>query len=228
MSVRHVIWDWNGTLADDLGLVVGAVNEALRPFGAGPIVPDDYRTHYTRPVHLFYERLLERPVTGEEWEELDRRFHEAYRAGLTGLRLAADALPALERVGGSGATQSILSMFPHEELVPLVAGRGLAGHFLRVDGLRGPAGERKAAHLAAHLEGLRGDLGHGFDGRRPVMIGDALDDARAALEAGIGCVLYDGGSHHRTELEAAGVPVAGTLLEAVEAALDGSPPAGGW
>lgn len=219
MSEAHVIWDWNGTLVDDLRLVVGSVNQALRPFGIGPITADDYRTHYTRPVHLFYERLLERPVTSEEWEELDRGFHQAYRRGMRDLRLAPGALRALEAVREAGGTQSMLSMFPHDELMSVVMTRSLDEHFVRVDGLRGPGGERKAVYLASHLEELRAGLAESFDGRRPVMIGDALDDARAAMEAGIGCVLYDGGSHHRHELEAAGVPVADTLVGAVEAAL---------
>ena len=61
--MRHVIWDWNGTLVDDLPIVVDAVNASLAGIGAGPIVADDYRDHYTRPVRVFYDRLLGRAVT---------------------------------------------------------------------------------------------------------------------------------------------------------------------
>ena len=48
------------------------------------------------------------------------------------------------------------------------------------------------------------------------MIGDSLDDAVAAQEVGVPCVLYDGGSHHRRELDAAGVPVAQSLVAALQ------------
>ena len=51
------------------------------------------------------------------------------------------------------------------------------------------------------------------------MIGDTVDDAHAAFENGIGCVLYDDGSHHRADLEAVGLPIADSLAEAVEIAL---------
>ncbi len=51
------------------------------------------------------------------------------------------------------------------------------------------------------------------------MVGDSLDDATAAAAVGVDAVMYDGGSHHRRELEASGFPVAGTLVEAVQIAL---------
>ena len=51
-----------------------------------------------------------------------------------------------------------------------------------------------------------------------VVIGDALDDARAARAVGVECILYDGGSHHRAELDSAGVAVARSLVEAVRLA----------
>jgi len=48
-----------------------------------------------------------------------------------------------------------------------------------------------------------------------VVIGDAVDDAVAAAHVGARAVLYTGGSHSRSSLEAAGVPVVDTLAEAV-------------
>ena len=40
----------------------------------------------------------------------------------------------------------------------------------------------------------------------------------AAGAVGTACVLYDGGSHHLDDLEDVGVPVAGSLVDAVEVA----------
>jgi phosphoglycolate phosphatase-like HAD superfamily hydrolase len=48
-----------------------------------------------------------------------------------------------------------------------------------------------------------------------LVIGDAKDDAVAAAHVGAACVLYDGGSHPRHELEETGFPVASSLTEAV-------------
>ncbi|MFO7548242.1 MAG: HAD family hydrolase [Acidimicrobiia bacterium] len=210
-AVAHVVWDWNGTLFDDLHVVVEAVNGGLSAAGRPPITLDDYRDHYTRPVKVFYDRLFGREVTVEEWQGLDRRFHEGYRELLGRARLTSDAETALETVAASGVSQSLLSMFPHEELVPLVARLGIARFFDRIDGLVGPPGDRKAAYLGTHLRALVA----GEDPSQVLVIGDTPDDAEAAAHVGARCVLYDNGSHHRRELEAAGVPVVESLVAAV-------------
>ena len=49
----HVVWDWNGTLLDDLPIVLASVNVGIEPYRSTPVTLDDYRTHYTRPVKRF-------------------------------------------------------------------------------------------------------------------------------------------------------------------------------
>ena len=213
--MRHVIWDWNGTLCDDLHIVVDAVSASMALFGADPITPEIYRDHYTRPVHLFYDEMLGRDVTPDEWARIDETFHDVYRNSMDKASLTADARAALDHAGGAGCTQSILSMWWHDELVPTVDAMGLAEKMVLVDGNRAGGGETKTSHLEHHLQALEGSLGH-LEFGRVLVVGDSLDDARAAREVGVPCVLYDGGSHHREELEAAGVPVADTLVQALQ------------
>jgi phosphoglycolate phosphatase-like HAD superfamily hydrolase len=109
--------------------------------------------------------------------------------------------------------QSLLSMWFHDELVPLVTRFGLVERFRRVDGLRAETGGGfKAQHLKAHLAEL------GLDGADVVLIGDSLDDADAAAAVGARAVLYTGGFTDADKLRAYGVPVADSLLDAVELA----------
>ncbi len=210
--MQRVVWDWNGTLFDDLEVVIEAVNRGIEVLGIGPIDLDDYRTHYTRPVKVFYDRLAGREVSESEWHELDRRFHDGYRDLMQRARPTADAVPALEKVSEAGLPQSLLSMFPHPDLIPLVSHLGLARYFERIDGLRGSPGATKAAYLEEHLRALIGEV----DPADVLVVGDTPDDAVAAAHVGARCVLYHNGSHHREELKSAGVPVVESLLEAVE------------
>jgi phosphoglycolate phosphatase-like HAD superfamily hydrolase len=208
-GVRHVVWDWNGTLFDDHLAVVAAVNDALALLGLAPIDADAYRSHYTRPVERFYERVAGRPITPREWRTLDDAYHDSYHRRLARLRLAAGARAALEAVEAAGLTQSLLSMWRHQDLVSLVERLGIGGFFLRVDGLRVPGGSGKAEHLVEHLAALD------VTASAALLVGDSLDDLAAARAVGARCVLYDGGSHHRHVLEATGVPVVGTLSAAL-------------
>lgn len=212
--MRHVIWDWNGTLVDDLPVVVAAVNVSLAAIGEGTINADDYLDHYTRPVRVFYDRLLSRAVTDAEWERINATFHATYVATLSRVPLTHDAVAAIDRIAEAGATQSILSMWAQDALVPEVTRHGIHTRMTRIDGTARSNGETKASLLEAHLSALgeRGEV---------VMIGDSTDDAEAARAVGIGCVVYDGGSHHRAKLDGLGFAVADSLLQAAQLALSG-------
>jgi phosphoglycolate phosphatase-like HAD superfamily hydrolase len=210
----HVVWDWNGTLFDDHVAVLAAVNDALALVDLPPIDADTYRSHYTRPVQRFYERVAGRPIEPGEWRTLDGAYHDSYHAWVERLSLAPDALAALAAAEAAGLTQSLLSMWRHQDLVPLVQLLGIDHFFVRVDGLRVFGGEGKTEHLVAHLAALE------VKPSAAVLVGDSLDDLAAARAVGARCVLYDGGSHHRHALEAAGVPVVDTLTAALAAARD--------
>jgi phosphoglycolate phosphatase-like HAD superfamily hydrolase len=206
----HLVWDWNGTLLDDLTLVVSSTNSAFAAVGGRSVDPDEHRRRFRRPVAEFYAEVLGRAVDEEEFGRLDRIFHDAYRLGLTTTSLAADATAAIKAWPGS---QSLLSMWFHAELVPAIETYGLAGLFTRVDGLRTEVGgDLKAGHLAGHLAELE------ISGDQVVLIGDSLDDAAAAASVGGAAVLYTGGFTDPSRLRASGLPVADTLLEAVELA----------
>jgi phosphoglycolate phosphatase-like HAD superfamily hydrolase len=210
--VRHVVWDWNGTLFNDHVGVVAAVNDALALAGLPSIDSHTYRSHYTRPVQRFYEQVAGRPIEPGEWRTLDDAYHHSYLAHLERVGLAPDAWAALAAAEAAGLTQSLLSMWRHQDLVPLVERLGIGHYFRRVDGLRVAGGGGKTEHLATHLAALE------VEGSAALVVGDTLDDLAAARAVGARCVLYDGGSHHRHALEATGVPVVDTLTAALTAA----------
>jgi phosphoglycolate phosphatase-like HAD superfamily hydrolase len=210
--VAHLVWDWNGTLLDDLALVVAATNASLATAGGPSVTPDEHRRDFRRPISAYYEYVLGRALADGEFAQLDRAFHEAYRDGLAGTGLAVDARDAMATWAG---TQSLLSMWFHEELVPLVATHGLHTHLSRVDGLQATiGGGSKAPHLRAHLDAL------GLAGPECVLIGDSVDDAHAAQSVGAVAILYAGGFTDPDRLRDTGLPVATTLLEAVKLATD--------
>lgn len=209
--MKHLVWDWNGTLLDDLKLVVDATNVCLATVGGPVITADEHRRDFRRPILDYYAHVLERPVDQVEFQLLDDAFHNAYRRGMAELRLAPDALAAMAKWPG---TQSLLSMFFHDELLVEVERHGLGAHLVRVDGLPGAVGgHRKAAYLERHLAALA------LDATEVVLIGDSVDDGDAARSVGAAAVLYAGGFTDPALLRATGLPVAHSLLEAVELAL---------
>jgi phosphoglycolate phosphatase-like HAD superfamily hydrolase len=219
-ATSHVIWDWNGTLLDDVGAVVEATTVAFRQAGIDVAVTGEtYRRTFTRPIHLFYERLLGRPIGHDEWVRLDHAFHLEYARLDDRCTLAAGAREVLDEIRELGWSQSVCSMLPEEYLLPAVERQGIAGLFVRIDGLRGAErGGAKLKNLVAHL----GHLGVALS--RTVMVGDTVDDALAARGAGIACILLDSGAglHDSETIRGAGVPVAAGVPEALDLLRPGS------
>ncbi|NYI06190.1 HAD family hydrolase [Allostreptomyces psammosilenae] len=216
----HIVWDWNGTLLHDVEAVLDATNASFAEVGMAPITMERYRELYCVPVPHFYRRLIGRMPTQREWEVLDAAFHRHYWARVEACDLAEGVTELLTGWSAAGRTQSILSMSPHAHLVPLVRRYGVESHFVRIQGNPGANGGGKSEHMVRHLRQLREEDGLAFRPEQVVVIGDASDDARAALAAGARAVLYTGGSHSRSALEEVGVPVVDTLAEAVSVALD--------
>src|SRR5688572_10577767 len=146
----HLVWDWNGTLLNDLEIVVASTNTAFLKAGGKAISTDDHRRRFRRPIIEFYSEAIGRELLETEFLELDQIFHQSYLELLTTVTLTHDAVEAMAAWGG---TQSLLSMWFHHELLPAVTRFGL--EFLRVDGLRDPLnGTYKADHLSNHLAEL--------------------------------------------------------------------------
>ncbi|MEU7649543.1 HAD family hydrolase [Streptomyces huasconensis] len=208
----HIVWDWNGTLLHDIHAVIEATNASFAEIGLEPITLERYRELYCVPIPRFYERLMGRLPSDTEWRLMDAVFHKHYWARAEGCGLAEGAARLLAARRAEGRTQSLLSLAPHEHLVPLVRRHGIAEHFVRIDGRTDDSHAGKAERMVRHLAALEGVTAAV---ERVVVIGDAVDDAVAAAHVGARAVLYTGGSHSRASLETAGVPVVDSLEEAV-------------
>ncbi|GAB2970057.1 HAD family hydrolase [Saccharothrix stipae] len=207
IRAEHIVWDWNGTLFADNDAVLAAVNRVCAEFGHGAVTLAHWREVFARPIKDCYEQLFGRPLTAADWARLDVVYHAEYRALMHRCGLAPgvpDLLTTLRH------TQSLLSMWFHDELVPLVTRFGLGELFSRVDGLKTAAdGGSKAEHLAEHLEAQR------LHPSRAVLIGDVADDAEAARHVGARVVLVATGTSSRKVLERTGAPVADSIPQAL-------------
>jgi len=213
MSIEHIVWDWNGTLFGDGAALIESTIAAFRAAGLPAVTRESYQRHHTQPIPLFYDRLAGRELSEDEQAALAGHFQTAYLRVRDTIPLTRDAARSLQRWQDKGRTQSLLSMYPHDELMPLVRKAGIADYFVAMDGLRGAYG-RKAPHLRRQLDEL------GLDPSTVLLVGDSVDDAAAARECGTGFRLYHAGRdalHARDHF--AGMSIVDTLGEAVDSVL---------
>ncbi|MFE2110794.1 HAD family hydrolase [Kitasatospora sp. NPDC059463] len=205
-----VIWDWNGTLRNDLTDHVAALNATLPALGRSvPITVETYQALHRMPIRDFYADVLGRVLDDEEWHAADTAF--LAELGRRPVRLQDGARQLMMQLRARGVRQSLLSLAPHERLVAEVGQVGIAGLLERIDGRPGASVPSKAPAMAAHLQAL-GPL---VDPARTLVIGDSVDDAVAAQAVGAVAVLHTSGLHGEARLDTAGVPVVDTIQDAV-------------
>lgn len=204
--IRHVIWDWNGTLFDDAKLCLEIINELLLEQGLPELTQARYRALFTFPMSHYYQKIGF-DVGSSSFEKLARRFLDRYEARVTECELRTGASEALESISLNGVSQSILSAYQQESLIAIIASHGLDTLFEHIVGLEDIRG---ASKLARGLS-LVGELGHAAD--EVVLIGDTLHDLEVARAMGVKCLFVDGGHQLVAHLEAAGAPVLSSLSQ---------------
>ena len=211
--MKHVVWDWNGTLLDDTDAALGALNAMLGRRGKRPVPKQFYRERFAFPVRPFYSECGFE-LENEDWASIAVEYHEAYGRG--DRKLATGAIEALRSIRANGVGQSLLSALRQDRLEADARSFGVDGFFEFVrgtDNLDGASKTGAALRLARDVRAA-----HPGEAVEFVMIGDAIHDKEVADAIGARCVLFSGGSHSAARLEPL-APVFDTLADAACAAL---------
>ena len=190
---RHVIWDWNGTLLDDLDLCVDVMNGLLGRRGLPLLDRARYLRLFDFPVCDYYERLGF-DFARDRFEKLSVEFISAYDTRRWDCQLQRNATTILESLQAAGVTQSVLSAYRQETLQEIVGHFGLTPYFKRILGL-----DNIYAHSKAEL-GRKWVTELGLPGNEILLIGDTLHDLDVAQAIGVDCVLVACGHHPEARL----------------------------
>jgi len=132
-NYHTVIWDWNGTLLDDVHLALRIANDIFAENGVARIT----RAHYTRifdfPVKEYYERagLF---LSDSQYEQISERFCDEFEADLATAHLFPSVQPVLSAIGKRGLRQYVLSGTEHPRLARMLDRFEISSHF---DGFKG-------------------------------------------------------------------------------------------
>jgi len=205
-NYKHIIWDWNGTLLNDVGLCVDIVNNILVKKNLNPLSIIEYKNIFTFPIRNYYERAgfdfsqYTFEEVGLEWmHEYERRRLECMlHSGVT------ETLMLLKenRIG-----QSILSAYPHNTLLEIIAHFSLNDFFTHIVGLDNIYATSKVELGKALMKKISNGNG------KVLLVGDTEHDCEVAEEIGTDCVLIADGHQSKQKLLACNVPVFDSLLE---------------
>jgi phosphoglycolate phosphatase len=206
---NHIIWDWNGTLFNDVHICLDIINNILEKNSYQRLSFDKYREIFTFPVKDYYAAagvdFIQHPfeIIGKEWADTyEIRRHE--------MDLFEQVETVLSKVKKLGIKQYILSAYVKKELIDVIEKHGLTGYFEEINGL-----ENVYAHSKLEL-GLNLVKRIGDGKSSAVLVGDTLHDFEVAMEMGVDCILTASGHQTKERLLEAGVPVFDSINDFVE------------
>jgi phosphoglycolate phosphatase len=188
---EHIIWDWNGTIFDDLDLSISIINGLLKKYNLKELEREEYRNYFTMPVRNYYSQIgfdftkYSFEEVGKEWiDEYERRKFES------GLYNGIEKI--LTKINSLGIGQSILSAYSQHTLEEMVNHFGIRHLFDYVFGLDNIYAASKI-QLGKQLIEKIGD-------KKVLLIGDIVHDFEVATELGADCILLASGHQSEAKL----------------------------
>ena len=205
-EIDAVIWDFNGTLIDDVDVIVSSVNVQLAQRNLPLLTKERLREVFGFPVIDYYRRIGLDP-DAESMADLSAAFFAVYEPQLQTCSLHDGVLEALDAFDGHGVRQFVLSAMEEELLHATLERLGILSRFVGVYGL---------AHLEGDSKLSRGQQLRADYDLRPsasLLIGDTDHDAEVADALGMNVLLVSTGHQSEARLRATGSPVIGCLSE---------------
>lgn len=205
-QVKHyqtVIWDWNGTLADDVYPSLQAVNDILSKRSLPPIGMTEYFDYMDSPISRFYEHILD--LSTVSMEELTREFQEGYAKYFDRLHEGVPQL--LEALQARGIPQVILTSGNQDIIEGDTQRFGVRQYFDRILGADDLLATGK---VQRGIDWIRSQT---IPPEQMVLVGDTLHDLDAARAMGVGCILCAIGHQSEADLRASGAPVVTSFRE---------------
>ncbi|MBK8944556.1 MAG: HAD family hydrolase [Ignavibacteriae bacterium] len=203
---KHVIWDWNGTIFNDLQLCVDVGNNLFRKKNLPEISVEKYKSIFTIPVINYYisagfdfdKESFE--IVGKEWmDEYEKRKFEC--------SLHENLIETIEKFKDWGIPQSLLSAYRQDNLLKMAEHFNLTKYFSHIVGLDNIYAAGKM-DLGKNLMKILGN-GHG----ETLMIGDTIHDFEVSQEIGADCILIANGHQNLETLEKTGAKIFNSLGE---------------
>ncbi len=205
-----ILFDWNGTLLDDLNYSFQIATRLQKFYGISPMPSIAfYKSIFCFPIQDYY-RKAGFDFSKIDWNECGHRFMDAYVKDFSKTHLNAQAIEVLQKAKAAGAACYILSASRLDLLKAQIESfEALNG---LIDGVYGISDIFASSKEKAAKEFLSTCLS--WD--QIYVIGDTTHDLESAKAIGAQAILYDGGHQSRSVLEQTGQPVVSSLVEAWE------------
>ena len=202
--ITGIIWDWNGTLLNDIELCVDTINRMLEKRNLTLLSQAAYKEVFSFPVKDYYQKIGF-DFDKEPFEIPAMEFIESYNRLVPECLLHPDAIRILNYFQSTGIRQFILSAMHQDVLDNCLKHYRIDHFFEHVSGLDNHYAVSKSENGHRLISDLHLDV------KELLLIGDTVHDFEVASELGCSCILVANGHQSRKVLSATGAAIVDRL-----------------
>jgi phosphoglycolate phosphatase len=195
--MNTIIWDWNGTLLNDIDYCVSTMNSLLADRNLPLLDTKKYREVFSFPVKEYYQ-TIGFDFTKEDFSIPAHQFIDLYTRNFDSCPLQNSAVEVLSFLQEKGVRQFVLSAMEHEMLEKTIEMKGITRFFEGVAGLQDHYAVSKIEQGKQLINDFKIDI------EKTWLIGDTIHDFEVATDIGIKCILIANGHQSIKRLQKTG------------------------
>lgn len=204
---KYVLFDWNGTIIDDLQANIEIENHLLKERGLLPLPSKEfYLENFGFPIKAFYEKCGF-DFSKESYFDIAEEYAELFREQLKKIKLFSDVLPMLESLKARGCKLVIISASEHSFLQKQVDDFSISQYFEKIIGSENKLGKSKVQAALDWFETKN------IEASDVLFVGDTVHDFETAKSIGCDCFLVSRGHNSKRRLKETGCEVFESLKE---------------
>lgn len=195
-----IIWDWNGTLLNDIDICIESINRILDTRGQHRITKEMYLRFFRFPVIDFY-RDLGFDFKKENFNALSDEYIHHYLSMESRSSLHDGAVDLLKYFGSRHVQQVVLSAMEQNTLSESIKKHNIHHFFKEIIGVKNFFGHGKLDCAKLYIENSS------VPASNITLLGDTTHDHEVASNLGCHCILIAGGHQPYEKLMTTGVQV---------------------
>lgn len=204
--MQTIIWDWNGTLLNDLDFCISVINRLLKKRNLSLLNQTSYKEIFSFPVKDYYA-AIGFDFSKEEFAIPAKEFIDLYNKDVGNCLLHESAVNVLTHFKNNGTRQFILSAMQQDMLEQTLQHNSIAHFFEGVFGLN----DHYAVSKIERGEQLISEYNIDIETAR--IVGDTIHDFEVAEKLGIKCTLVADGHQSAERLKSTGAVLISELEE---------------
>ena len=193
-QIKHIIWDWNGTILDDSQLCLEIINDMLIKRNIPIMTKYEYSDIFDFPVKKFYKRIGFE-FHKDSFESLSQEFLSTYEKRQYECKLHSYFIELQPIIKTNNIKQSILSAYADEYLKDILSYFNILDVFTHISGLKHILADSKIENGKTLINKIN------ISKENCLFIGDTIHDIDTAEAMGIEYYLISSGHNSLKRLK---------------------------